>query len=73
MELRNPTQERNFLSSKSQPCGVLLLGITLNKDVIAQWKLSCAHVRRLGTSQVQYIPRNMHTVFALLCFVVVIH
>ena len=23
--------------------------------------------------QVQYIPRNMHTVFALLCFVVVIH
>ena len=26
----------------------------------------------LGT-QVQYIPRNMHTVFALLCFVVVIH
>ena len=27
-----------------------------------------------GTSQdLQYIPRNMHTVFALLCFVVVIH
>ena len=24
-------------------------------------------------SEVQYIPRNMHTVFALLCFVVVIH
>ena len=24
-------------------------------------------------SVVQYIPRNMHTVFALLCFVVVIH
>ena len=24
-------------------------------------------------STVQYIPRNMHTVFALLCFVVVIH
>ena len=24
-------------------------------------------------SHVQYIPRNMHTVFALLCFVVVIH
>ena len=22
---------------------------------------------------IQYIPRNMHTVFALLCFVVVIH
>ena len=26
-----------------------------------------------GISHVQYIPRNMHTVFALLCFVVVIH
>ena len=25
------------------------------------------------TDMVQYIPRNMHTVFALLCFVVVIH
>ena len=25
------------------------------------------------THPVQYIPRNMHTVFALLCFVVVIH
>ena len=25
------------------------------------------------TCDVQYIPRNMHTVFALLCFVVVIH
>ena len=24
-------------------------------------------------TQLQYIPRNMHTVFALLCFVVVIH
>ena len=26
-----------------------------------------------ASSQLQYIPRNMHTVFALLCFVVVIH
>ena len=25
------------------------------------------------THNIQYIPRNMHTVFALLCFVVVIH
>ena len=29
-------------------------------------------MRRLG-GQIQYIPRNMHTVFALLCFVAVIH
>ena len=28
---------------------------------------------RSNTWEVQYIPRNMHTVFALLCFVVVIH
>ena len=29
----------------------------------------CKHTN----SNVQYIPRNMHTIFALLCFVVVIH
>ena len=28
---------------------------------------------RMLNCMVQYIPRNMHTVFALLCFVVVIH
>ena len=28
---------------------------------------------RFSQMHVQYIPRNMHTVFALLCFVVVIH
>ena len=36
---------------------------------IHSWKLlhqQCSHVVR-----VQYIPRNMHTVFALLCFVVI--
>ena len=27
----------------------------------------------LSLSQIQYIPRNMHTIFVLLCFVVVIH
>ena len=34
------------------------------------WGLFCS--KRFAI-QVQYIPRNMHTVFALLCFVVVIH
>ena len=29
--------------------------------------------RETSDSELQYIPRNMHTVFALLCFVVVIH
>ena len=31
----------------------------------------CRH--RTAVSEIQYIQRNMHTVFALLCFVVVIH
>ena len=29
--------------------------------------------RTVRTGNVQHIPRNMHTVFALLCFVVVVH
>ena len=33
----------------------------------------CAAVHEPDSPWVQYIPRNMHTVFALLCFVVVIH
>ena len=33
------------------------------------WK----NINKLILFQVQYIPRNMHTVFALLCFVMVIH
>ena len=30
-------------------------------------------LRLMSRQDIQYIPRNMHTVFALLCFVVVIH
>ena len=38
------------------------------------WDLSAAEGRNwIWNSILQYIPRNMHTVFALLCFVVVIH
>ena len=40
------------------------------------WKvIALAHTCVLahGFIEIQYIPRNMHTVFALLCFVVVIH
>ena len=33
----------------------------------------CTLVTFMITWYIQYIPRNMHTVFALLCFVVVIH
>ena len=34
---------------------------------------SCQHLPTSANAVVQHIPRNMHTVFALLCFVVVIH
>ena len=38
------------------------------------WKhTSWNSMRTFSVSLLQYIPRNMHTVFALLCFVVVIH
>ena len=40
----------------------------LNNVVILMSCISYNH-----SNGVQYIPRNMHTVFALLCFVVVIH
>ena len=36
-------------------------------------KFWSVHVIAFRTSRLQFIPRNMHTVFALLCFVVVIH
>ena len=53
-------------------------------EATAPWFLKMGHVtlssNQWGSSPmlnglrwVQYIPRNMHTVFALLCFVVVIH
>ena len=39
------------------------------------WRLSNDKISTITMTHVnlQYIPRNMHTVFALLCFVVVIH
>ena len=43
------------------------------------FEISCTHSHFILTlclqenTLIQYIPRNMHTVFALLCFVVVIH
>ena len=39
--------------------------------VIASGRLAMSYC--MNWCSVQYIPRNMHTVFALLCFVVVIH
>ena len=35
--------------------------------------IKCIYRKWKNIGQIQYIPRNMHTVFALLCFVVVTH
>ena len=37
------------------------------------WFANCLWRRKCFITMIQYIPRNMPTVFALLCFVVVIH
>ena len=48
-------------------CGIHL--VVISQEVLKiHLKIAAAYLRAL-----QYIPRNMHTVFALLCFVVVIH
>ena len=48
-------------------------GLSLVTDKCTMWsRYNTANSFRLPNS-IQYIPRNMHTVFALLCFVVVIH
>ena len=44
----------------------------LYSDINFYWMVSWHDMKR-RKSALQFIPRNMHTVFALLCFVVVIH
>ena len=46
---------------------VMLKAFSSNKVVMWLWG------RMLTARIIQYIPRNMHTIFALLCFVMVIH
>ena len=53
----------------SERCGFFL-------QVTVYWSRKhyrCSMYMLSSVLHVQYIPRNMHTVFALLCFVVVIH
>ena len=56
-----------------------LIGDCLWKEAITGCDISFYVTHRICTDEeiachmIQYIPRNMHTVFALLCFVVVIH
>ena len=54
----------------------MLIGSKIRRKCIFQentWPEYCMNVCQLAMTTIQYIPRNMHTVFALLCFVVVIH
>ena len=54
----------------------MLIGSKIRRKRIFQentWPEYCMNVCQLTMTTIQYIPRNMHTVFALLCFVVVIH
>ena len=44
-----------------------------HKSILTQEKRHVICISIHVKSNIQYIPRNMHTVFALLCFVVVIH
>ena len=44
----------------------------LSSDINFYWMVSWHDMKRRKRA-LQYIPRTMHTVFALLCFVVVIH
>ena len=54
--------------------GIELSRITSYQRTVCTTKLNQKEqVSCLCEVEVQYIPRNMHTVFALLCFVVVIH
>ena len=49
------------------------ISITYSSHIIfVQW-LWCLSKPRISSIHLQYIPRNMHAVFALLCIVVVIH
>ena len=42
-------------------------------NLFLAWGIQSTILVFKGLDMLQYIPRNMHTVFALLCFVVVIH
>ena len=56
-----------------EPRHILIKLICLRKCATPPCKVSCIGALFVLVRNIQYIPRNMHTVFALLCFVVVIH
>ena len=62
-----------LVESKFQPCLYMHFAKIIKHSLQAH--LQCVWMDPTSPPQqlLQYIPRNMHTVFALLCFVVVIH
>ena len=52
---------------------VRVISWCLRQQVISRNNVDNHFVNQCRQPYLQYIPRNMHTVFALLCFVVVIH
>ena len=58
-------------NKKTNGCNAVYL--SRNMIHVALYSHSYQPAMHTHESIVQYIPRNMHTVFALLCFVVVIH
>ena len=73
----SPYPTMHYFGSKIVHCEIWTgaLWVLCNWSIVLEvthWHFILASISsRLG--DVQYIPRNMHTVFALLCFVVVIH
>ena len=56
-----------------RPVGFWSFIICSNSSTTSNYSITCYVGLCYNGEQLQYIPRNMHTVFALLCFVVVIH
>ena len=66
------TLESGTLLMDKQECQQPCCSNTLQLNIVLNVLFGCAAFKPLLVT-IQYIPRNMHTVFALLCFVLVIH
>ena len=63
---------KNEIKCKIDGVNVFYVYFVFDNENTVSLEGSC-HIHALYAVIVQYIPRNMHTVLALLCFVVVIH
>ena len=75
-----PNHFENWISVSCNKSSMVALLIGIRIDCISEKLYQCWATDALKIYSnaeeyinIQYIPRNMHTVFALLCFVVVIH